>query len=48
MSGPNSAPMSETRPSKTGMALAMMYATTVTPSVQLNQTSQWVGLLLAR
>ena len=40
--------MSETSPSKTGMALAMMYATTVTPSVQLNHTSQWIGLLLVR
>lgn len=48
MSGPSRAPISETSPSKTGMALAMMYATTVTPSVQLNHTSQWIGLLLVR
>lgn len=48
MSGPNKAPMRETSPSNTGMALAMMYATTMTLRVQLNQTSQWVGLLLVR
>ena len=48
MSVPSREPISETSESKTGMALAMMYAITVTPKVQLSQVIQCVGELLAR
>lgn len=38
--------MRETRASKAGIVLAMMYAITVTPKVQPSQESQWVGVML--
>lgn len=46
VSVPSKEPTSETSESKTGMALAIMYAIVVTPKVQLNQAIQWVGVLL--
>ena len=48
MSVPSRAPISETSESKTGMALAMMYAIMVTPKVQLSQVPQCMGELLVR
>lgn len=45
---PRREPISETRESKTGIALAMMYAITTAPRVQLSQVIQCVGLLLVR
>lgn len=45
---PSSAPIKDTRPLKTGMALAMMYATTATPQVLLSQTTQCTTVLAVR
>lgn len=41
ISVPRSAPISETRPPNTGIALAMTYAVKVTPPVQPNHVAQW-------
>lgn len=38
------APTSETRPVKTGMLLAMIYATADTVKVDPSQVIQWVGV----
>lgn len=48
MSVPSSAPIRDTRLSKTGIALAMMYAITVMLSVHPSQVSQWMGEFEAR
>lgn len=48
MSVPSKAPIREISELKTGIALAMMYAITVTPKVQLSQVIQWIGELLVR
>lgn len=48
MSVPSRAPMSETRPPKTGMALAMMYAMPAQLPVQPIQVVQWIVVLRAR
>lgn len=40
--------MRETSESKTGIVLAIMYAITIMPNVQLNQQTQWVIVLLFR
>lgn len=40
--------MRETKESKTGIVLAMMYAITMIPKVQLSQQTQWVIVLLFR
>jgi hypothetical protein len=45
---PSNAPMRETKESNTGTELAMIYATTAMPEVQLSQVTQWVMLLLFR
>lgn len=45
---PSKAPTNETRPSKTGMALAIMYAIRAMPKVQPSQAAQWVIVLEAR
>lgn len=48
VSVPSRAPMSDTRASKEGMALAIMYAMTVTLTVHPSQVIQCVGELLVR
>ena len=48
MSVPSKAPIRDTSESKTGIALAMIYAITVTVSVQPNQVHQWTQVLLVR
>jgi hypothetical protein len=48
MKVPSRAPMSETRLSNTGMALAITYATRATPDVQLSQVLQWIMVLAVR
>lgn len=48
MSGTSKAPISETSPSKTGIALAMIYAITTTPKVQPSQAIQCIGVLLVK
>jgi hypothetical protein len=45
---PSRAPMSDTSPPKTGMALAMTYDIRIQPPVQLSQTTQWVKELFVR
>lgn len=45
---PSSAPTSETRSLKTGMALAMMYAIIEMPNVQPIQAVQWMRVLAVR
>lgn len=40
--------MSAMRPENTGIALATMYATRVTPNVELSQVVQWTALLEVR
>lgn len=45
---PRRAPISDTSASNTGMLLAIIYATTVMPSVQLSQHTQWVMVLVFR
>lgn len=45
---PSSAPMRETRLSKTGMALAIMYEIRVAPNVHPNQVAQWITVLAVR
>lgn len=43
MNVPRRAPTRETRSSKTGIPLAMTYATIVTVKVHPSQTDQWIG-----
>ncbi len=43
---PSKVPMSETKELNTGTELAMMYAITAMPEVQLSQVTQWVTVLL--
>lgn len=45
---PSRAPINETRSLKTGIALAMMYATIVMPRVQPSQVAQCVTVLAVR
>lgn len=45
---PNRAPTSDTRPPKTGIALAMMYAIKITPKVQLSHVAQCVIVFAVR
>ena len=48
MNVPRNAPIRDTKALKTGMALAMMYATRTTPLVQLSQVVQCVHVLEVR
>ena len=45
---PRRAPISETRASKTGTALAIMYAIMVTANVEPSQVTQWMTVLEVR
>lgn len=45
---PSSAPINDTSPPKTGIALAIMYEDMMHPPVQLSQTAQWVKELFVR
>jgi hypothetical protein len=48
IAGPRSAPISETKVSKTGIVEAMMYAMTVIPNVHDIHVVQWTSVLLVR
>lgn len=45
---PRRAPISETRPPKTGIELAIINAVMAMPKVQLNQVAQWTKVGVAR